>query len=168
MTKSHTLNHEEIRSPEPGILDLKKLVKRYRMCWEVFSECVYVDHKRMQTGFRLELIGTHEASVRNPEPGCVKCQDVFGALRAVAGWILPKEERLSMYEIAIFDNSIKYDTLRRNRPDITLAIRIMHRAGFAPVDPCEERCLKEMQQKLLELGAAPQHWKDRGKNLEAV
>ncbi len=90
----------------------------------------------------------------------MKCQDVFGALRVIAGWILPKEERPSMYEIGTFDSSIKYDPLRRNRPDITPAVRITHRAGFAPVDPCEERCLKEMQQKLADIGAAPQHWKD--------
>lgn len=159
--KDQTVKHDDVQSSEDRFLDLKKMVKRYRVCWEVFPEYVYVDRKRLQTGFRLELIGTHEASAGHPEPGCVKCQDVFGALRVVAGWILPKEERPSMYEIGIFDHSIKYDTLRRNRPDITLAIRIMHRAGFGPVDSCEELCLKEMRQKLSELGAAQQHWKEQ-------
>ena len=158
--KDQALKHDDVQSSGDRLLDLKKMVQRHRVCWEVFPEYVYVDRKRVQTGFRLELIGTHEASVGHPEPGCVNCQDVFEALRAVAVWILPKEERPSTYEIGIFDHSIKYDRFRRNRPDITLAIRLMHRAGFAPVDPCEERCLKEMQQKLLELGARLQHWKD--------
>ena len=163
--KRQTLKHDETQSPEQGLVDLKKLVKRHRICWEVFPEYVYVNQKRLQTGFRLELIGTHGAGVDHPEPGCVRCQDVFGALRVVANWILPNEERLSMYEIGPFDTSIHYDRLRRNRPDIILAIRIMHRDGFAPVDPCEELCLKEMQQKLKGLGAPEQVWKDQERKI---
>jgi hypothetical protein len=161
-----TLKQDELQAGDRALLELRKLVKRHRICWEVFPEYMYVDQKRLQIGFQLELIGTHEIAVDHPEPGCVKCQDVFGALKVVAGWILPKEERPSEYEIGVFDDSIHYSARRRNRPDVILSIRIMHRNGFAPVDPCEERCLKEMQQKLSELGATQQHWIAQENNLQ--
>src|SRR3990170_3796561 len=70
--RSQMVKHEEVQSPERGLVDLKQLVKRYRICWEVLPEYVYEDHERRQTGFRLELVGTHEPGVDHPEPGCVK------------------------------------------------------------------------------------------------
>lgn len=51
--------------------------------------------------------------------------------------------------------------MRRNRPDFILTIKILHRRGYErPVDECEDRCWKEMEERLLELGAARFTWKD--------
>ena len=139
--------------------ELKELVERFRVCWKAWPEYTYVDGKRRQIGFDLDLSGTHEPWVKHPDPGCEHCQRVFAGLRQIAEWVLPKEERLSKYEIEPFDQSIRYTRTHKNRPDVQLAISIAHRGVWEePVDECEERCLKEMEERLRDLGASEGSW----------
>ncbi len=140
---------------------LKELVQRFRVCWKVWPEFIYVNDEKRQIGYELELAGTHEPWVEHPDPGCDHCQRVFQALREIAERILPREERPSMYEIGPFNQSITYWSLHRKRPDIMLTVKIFHRQGYErPVDECEDRCLKEMEQRLREIGACHINWID--------
>jgi hypothetical protein len=140
---------------------LKDMAERFRVCWEVWPEEIFTVSKR-QIGYALELIGTHEAGVEHPQPGCEHCRHVFEALREIAEWVLPRETRPSIYEIGPFDQSLRYSPARRNRPDVILTVKILHREGFdRPVDECEDRCLKEMEQRLRELGASRKQWAPR-------
>lgn len=139
--------------------ELCSLVERYRVCWEVWPESIWADGHRRQVGFQLELYGTHEPGVERVSPGCPACQRLYAALRAIAEWILPKERRPSTYKIGPYDQALRYSPARRNRPDVTVAIKIIHREGFeSPVDACEVRCLTEMQERLRELGALERQW----------
>ena len=95
----------------------------------------------------------------HPLPGCEHCRKVWRALKAVADWIIPREERDSDYDIVPFDQSIHYDAGRKFRPDVSLRIWIRHRSGFdREVDACEVRCLGEMTQRLTEIGARKAQW----------
>lgn len=145
---------------ESALRELRDLVARYRVCWEVWPECIWTDNHRRQIGFQLELYGTHEAMTKaHPLPGCPACQRLYAALHAIAEWILPQEKRPTAHEIGPYDQALRYSPTRRNRPDVTLRIRIVHRHGFeAPVDACEVRCLTEMQERLRELGAQERQW----------
>lgn len=141
---------------------LTKLVERFRVCWQVWPEYIFVGREKRQIGFMLELCGTHEPGVDHPAPGCPHCQRVFVALQAIADGILPHERRASKYEIEPYRQAISYSRARGNRSDVTLTIRILHREGFeGPVDECEVRCLKEMKQRLKELGACEGQWATR-------
>lgn len=147
---------------EISVPQLRELVTRYRVCWEVWPECIWAEQKRRQIGYQLELYGTHEPGFEHATPVCQACQRLYVALRAMAEWILPKEKRPSTYEIGAYDQAIHYSPTRRNRPDVTLRIRIIHRHGFGdPVDACEVRCLTEMQERLRELGAQERQWVTR-------
>jgi len=138
---------------------VRELVGHYRVCWEVWPECIWVNNQRRQIGFQLELYGTHEPEVDHPSPGCPACLRLFTALRGIEEWILPKEKRPSTYEIGPYDQAIRYSPRRRNRPDVTLRIGIIHRQGYeAPVDACEVQCLEEMKDRLKELGAHERVW----------
>lgn len=138
---------------------LEELVERFRVCWRDWPEYIYADGHERQIGFELDLSGTHEPWVKHPEPGCEHCQRVFAALHEIAEWILPKDERPSTYEIEVFDRAIRYTAAHKGRPDVQLAIRILHRNGWdQPVDECEERCLQEMKARLAEIGACRQSW----------
>src|SRR6516225_5784839 len=126
--------------------ELKQEVQRFRVCWETLPDHYYVKGRRRQIGFVIVLAGTHEAGVEHPEPGCEHCRNVRRALRAIAEWIIPKERRDSSYDITPYDQAI-------HRPEVTLQIGIRHRSGFdREVDACEVRCLREMTQRLRELG----------------
>lgn len=144
---------------ETELAGLAQLVKKYRVCWEVWPEYSSVHGSAKQTGFELELIGTHPPAVDHPTPGCNECRLVFSALVDIAEAIIPKDRRDSQYPIDAFDQSIRYAPERSNRPDVTLKIKIQHRSGFGPVDECEKRCLREMEERLQQLGAPQKSWR---------
>jgi len=141
---------------------LRELVTRHKVCWKVWPEFTMVGQEKRQIGYELELAGTHEPGVTHPEPGCEHCQHVFTALRQIAGYIMPREERPSMYETGPSDQSIHYWPLHSNRPDVMLTVKILHRHGYErPVDACEDRCVKEMEDRLRDLGACRLQWSER-------
>ncbi len=153
---------------EPGKAEeLKELVQGFRVCWKAWPELAYVGDEKRQIGHALELAGTHEPSVQHPDPGCEHCRRVFRALQEIAEWILPREERPSEYEIEPYRPAITHWSLHHNRPDVMLTIRIPHRHGYElPLDGCEDRCLKEMEQRLAAMGACRLQWTGHKGKLE--
>jgi hypothetical protein len=146
-------------SAEQSSSTLADLVRRYQVCWEVWPEYIVVGGKEGQVGFELELSGTPEADAGHVAAGSPVCRSVYNALHAVADWILPTEERPSIYEIGPYEPALRYSTARGGRPDVTLSVKILHRRGFdQPVDQCEIRCLEEMKQRLTQLGACQRQW----------
>jgi hypothetical protein len=140
---------------------LKKLVIKHKVCWELWPE-YYVDAKgrKIQVGFELDLVGIHYQPDHLPSPGCDECEKVYEALRQIALWIMPHERRPSRYDIQIFDDALRYSKIRDFRPDVTLAVKIVHRDGFdQSVDACEVKCLNEMEEKLRTLGASKGKWR---------
>jgi hypothetical protein len=138
---------------------LKEIVRDFHVRWEVLPDCYPVKNELRQIGFYLELTGDHESGVENPQPGCEHCRKVWIGLKEIADWILPKEERDTDYDIAPYDQSIHYDASRKFQPEVSLRIWIRHRSGFdREVDACEVRCLKEMTQRLVDIGARKGKW----------
>jgi hypothetical protein len=138
----------------------KQLVKKYRICWEVWPEYLMVAGNKRQVGFELVLAGAHEEGT-HPTPGCPKCLDLFQHLKEIASWLLPDVERQSMYEIETYDSSIHRAVKRRLRPEVMLSLKILHRQGYdQPVDACEVDCLNEMQDKLKNIGAQRDVWQE--------
>ena len=138
---------------------LTDLVRRFQVCWEVWPECAMVGSEKRQIGFVLEICGTHEAGTERPLPGCEHCRDVFIGLREIAEHIVPQEARPSISEIGPYDRAIHYSPTRQNRPEVNLALTILHQAGIEdPLDACQVRCLSETKQRLKQLGAQEGRW----------
>lgn len=138
---------------EETINQLKDLIRRHKVCYEVWPENLVSNGQVVKVGFALEIEGTHEHPDSKVAPGCPHCQEVFNGLQRIAEWIMPAEGRPTTYEVQPFDRAIRYSPKRKRRPEISLTIKIIHRQGFdQPVDECEQMCLKEMRQKLAELG----------------
>lgn len=142
---------------------LKEFARLHRVCWEVMPEQFVAEGGHLlQVGFNLMLYGAHEHGTESPIPGCQQCQGIYRHLRKIAEWIVPKVERPSRYEIEIYDNAVRFDPVRGNRPDVTVTIKILHRSQYdAPVDQCEVFCLHEMEAKLLQIGAQHERWIER-------
>jgi len=54
-----------------GIIDertVRGLIQRYKIRWEVWPEEIYANSHLEQTGFELELLGTHPERDRECEP----------------------------------------------------------------------------------------------------
>lgn len=133
--------------------ELRELVAKLAVRYEVWRHVDIHEDERVKNGFDLELHGTHDHGHTQLSPGCDLCRGTYGDLRKIAESILPKEERLSIYEIPPFDSSLH--TRAGGRLEVVLTICIRHRSEyFAEVDQCEERCLREMIGKLKDLGVA--------------
>lgn len=140
---------------------LREVVVKRRVCWEVFPERVGIRGETKTVGYELVLSGIHLPSDPDPlpTPGCASCKAVFEDLNRISNWILPKGDRESFYEIAHYAPIIRHTRKRRLRPEVTLSVRILHRQRYEdPIDPCETRCLGEMEQKLKQLWACEGEW----------
>ena len=139
---------------------LRALVGRHRVCYETWPESLMVNGQHVKVGFLLELNGIHGHDGDHIRPGCEHCQRTYEDLRQIAEWIMPKEERASYYDVEPFDRALRQTPKRKFRQEVVLGMRILHRHGFdQPIDECEKRCLKEMQQKLAELGVHEGEWR---------
>lgn len=137
---------------------LTEFVRQYQVCWEVWPELLFVNHKQQQIGFQLELSGTHDFAGHHGGY-CPGCKLVFQALHGIVDYILPPEGRPSRYEVGPYEQALRYSPMRGNRPDVMLTVRVLHREGFdLPVDACEVRCLEEMKSRLKQLGACQGRW----------
>lgn len=135
---------------------LSSLVQRYQVCWEVSPEHLPVGQAVRQVGFEVELSGSDKCIEFNPT--CPECLRIRSALETIANWIFERDENVTL-EFSHYGQSISYCAARGNRPDVTLAIRILHRTGFnAPVDRCEISYLERIKNRLVQLGVCEGHW----------
>ena len=144
-------------SPGPHIEDLRKIVELHDAIYEArpHEEIVKVrnETRRVKNGFDLTLCGTHDHGHSTMTPGCQRCIDTYRNLAAIARWIMPTEERPSYYEISAFDMALHSARRPNRRLEVDLTVRIKHRKAWSePIDECERRCLREMEDKLKELG----------------
>ena len=165
-------NIQEARAFEPiGLATIKGLVQQFAVCWEAHPEQAVVTvldlkekARRARTelrkiGFSLELYGTPEPAAENVLPGCHDCLRVQSALKEIADWILPREERRCMYEVEANTQALSYSRVRAFRPDVRAAIQILHRSNWdQPIDEYQGCCLKDMERALHEIGACEGAW----------
>jgi len=136
---------------------LAELVRRYRVCWEVWPEYSGTGQKSQQVGFELELLGTGW-SVGEFDPRCPESAEIHVALDAIARWILETDKQVS-FEIDHTGQSLYYSPARGNRPDVMLSIKIVHRTDFEnPLHENERNYLKKTEDRLRQLGACEHHW----------
>jgi hypothetical protein len=138
---------------------IRDLIQRFKVCWEVWPEWAADKSHLEKTGFEVELLGTHAEGTGHVNPGCDACVEVYDALRKVAEHVVPPNQSLpTFFEIEPFEPALRYAALRKNRPDVLLEIKIMHRTGLGPIDNCEQHCLQLMQNRLDALGAYRGQW----------
>lgn len=140
---------------------LKNLVRKHRVCWEVWP-LFYLDDtgNKVQIGFDLEIFGTHSNEQQTLEHGTHESAEILQDLKKLAESIVPRDQQYCRSEIQVFDNLIQFSPLRRFRDDFTVGIKITHRSGYdRPVDACEIECLKQLQENLHKLGAQKGRWR---------
>lgn len=138
---------------EVNELELRELVEKHTVRYEVWMEYGMVNGAVRPVGFELDLLGTHDHGHTAFAPGCEVCRATYGDLREIANWILPVTTRPTVYNIAPFDSALHLTPKRRSPPEVRLEVHIEHRHDRdQAIDSCEELCLKEMEAKLASLG----------------
>ena len=106
------------------------------------------------------MYGTYPAEAIHASTGYIRAYEIWSALRAVACWIMPATIGGVQCEIEAFDNAIHYSRIRKNRADVELHIRIIHKSGTGPVDEWEVAYLEQMTASLRNLGSPEDsYWK---------
>lgn len=142
---------------------LRRWIRDHRVCWEVSSLQEVNQQGRVAVGYELHLFARHAAGVR-ANPGCSECRDLHEKLRAIAVFVLPREHRPTRYEIAPFDASFHLRPESEWVPEVQLTLEIVHRQGYLrPIDECELRCAREIEDRLHALGAPSRAWSE-GRN----
>lgn len=154
-----SLLRSEIKpSPAEEEAELRSLVQRHRVYWEVRPEPVLDENDEVvKTGFQIGLRGTFE----HDHPlvtGDAESGEVYRDLRKIAEGILPAEDVDPNYRIGVFENAVEYTPSSR-RQDIEVTIKIVSRESKHHVDEGELATLREMKQKLADLGAPRGRWR---------
>jgi hypothetical protein len=76
-----------------------------------------------------------------------------GTIRVFGDRAIPSEHRPTRIEIEPFRPALYESQEVAGADEIALCIRLAHREGWdQPIDACEERCLKEIRQRLRSAG----------------
>jgi hypothetical protein len=140
---------------------LRRIVLRHCVCYEVSPEWSANGGRTTRIGFSISLCGIHENGPgQNDVPGCARCWGTYSALRTIAEWILPEEERTCRFEVGVFDRAWHVaPSARRGRNETVVTISIFHRSNVhAPIDECQQQCLNEMRESLHGLGIRENVW----------
>jgi hypothetical protein len=131
--------------------DYRLIVARHHVHFDVAPEVTFVGDVPRKVGFQLRLWGAHQKGAR-ALPGCPKCLPIVEDLRRLARGVLPPDDRptraiLEPFEPALYDSHVV-----PGADEVALSIRLVHREGYQEaIDPCEERCLKEIRERMREL-----------------
>lgn len=140
---------------------LADLVKRYHVCWEAWPEYSMIGGQERQTGFELELSGTHESATQHIGRGCPACRQIYRALHALTEWALPGQAQRSMYQIGPYEVALRFSAphgcgsngILSAKIDVALKVKVLQLKGFD-----QSAGLRETKENLSELGTGERQW----------
>jgi hypothetical protein len=137
---------------ERDISELAAFAHDHHVHFDVQPDVLIRANDRVRIGFEVRLWAVHARGAR-ALPGCDKCLDLVAELRRLAEWAIPSEHRPTRIEIEPFRPALYESQEVAGADEIALCIRLAHREGWdQPIDACEERCLKDIRQRLRSAG----------------
>jgi hypothetical protein len=132
--------------------EFETFVRDHHVHFDVDPEVTFRDGHRLKIGFEVRLWAVHPKGA-GALPGCSKCHDLVGGLRRIAECVIPGERRPTQIEFEPF-HPVLYDSREvAGADEVAVTLRLAHRDGSErPADDCQERCLKEIRQRLRAMG----------------
>jgi hypothetical protein len=149
---------------------LRQLVRKYRVYWLVMP-AIHINESgsKVQIGYNLALVGTNSKSDKTTlVPGSKESADVFVNLRQIAEGIMPGEDTGVRCHIRDLDNVLFHNLKdqEKNRKSMAIVLQIRHREKFdRPVDNFLMGALKELEERLKNIGANKELWKASSEEL---
>ena len=127
--------------------ELRSSAKRCQACFEVWPAWSVASGPRRQVGFEVDLCG----GVEQPAAGARTA--MYNELKRIAESVLPGDMGDVRVDVMPFDNSFHESPRRGFRPEVVVEIEITHSRAFEqPANAAEERCLRELEKGLAQLG----------------
>ncbi len=150
-------NHQLIRH-------LQLIARQYKVCYEVWPVSSSSERVPTQKGFELLICGVNghlrrNRSVLHPVVGCQHCARSYAELREIAEWIVPLRKPPLSYSIYSFDHALHVaPPNRQHRSEIIITTAIFDQAYYNEQGRCENECLKEVRERLYNLGIREDVW----------
>ena len=139
-------------TPSPEFASLRELAKRRHVHYDVSPEVAYRGGVRVTVGFDLRIWAVHDKGA-HALPGCPKCLALASELSTLVRAVLPEAGRPTIAQVEPLEPALADSAAVPGADEIEVVVRLIHRNGYdTPVDACEERCLREIRQRLRDLG----------------
>ena len=133
-------------------------IQEHQVCWEISPYFEFHQHRKIQLGLNLVLVGRPPAGTAG-DPGGQECAFVFDKLAAIARSVIPEGVR---FHLEPYDASFHLRADTRWEPEVELTAEILHRHGtFEPLDESERHYAAAIARRLAALGAQERTWNPR-------
>jgi hypothetical protein len=132
-----------------GESTFREFAKRYHVHYTVGPELVVDGHGRRAVGFEIRLFAAHPKR-SHVLPGGRGSRALAASLRDLAEFILPDCGTTARLELDPFSPALYESSEVPGGDEVALTIRLLHYSEryAEPIDPAEERCLKQIRAKL--------------------
>ena len=131
---------------------LRECARRHHVHFEVRPEVDILGEARLSVGYQLRLWAVHERGA-HALPGCPWCGVLLAELERIVRWVMPPDGRPTRAEFERTGPALYDSQVVPGADEVALLVRLTHQGDYrAPIDACEERCLKEMRGRLRSLG----------------
>jgi len=134
--------------------NIHKLIEQHDAFYQVLSYYIVQEErthgttKRIQAGFDIDVYGMKASHEQHPGRDYVVG---YVALEKLVETILPHIAESCSVEVITFPSEVVFDAKRQFQEEGMLRIRITHK-GLQPAGETEERALKEIKERLHDLG----------------
>jgi hypothetical protein len=135
--------------------NIHELIKQHHAFYQVLPYYIMVQEerthattKRIQAGFDIDVYGIKPSHEQHPGRDYVLG---YVALEKLVETILPQTGESCSVEVIPFPSEVVFDAKRQFQEEGMLRIRITHK-GLQPAGKPEERVLKEIKERLHDLG----------------
>lgn len=125
---------------------IHEVIEQHRAFYEVVP---YYTAQRIQAGFDVDVYGVKTG--REHEPGR-DYRLVYAALTGLVETMLAHAGESCSVEVIPFSSTVVIDTKRQFQEEGLLRVRITHKGLDQPAGEAEERALKEIKERLQQLG----------------
>lgn len=139
--------------------EFNQWIQEHKVCFEV-APLLYVQNSTLrQTGFELHLFAQHNGN-NKVNPSGTEAYDLYRQLQRVAQTATAANEQPCRCEILPYDFSYRMRLESRLKPEVQLAILVVHHENFFEgVDQSQVECVNEIQGRLTRMGAQPHVWR---------
>lgn len=150
------LGEKDIAGSDPDglILELREIVERFQITWEVTPIDEAESGGSVETGFVLDLNATHEPSADHTGRTCRRCANRMLALKIIGDWLFPPEGKCSFCEVQAYSDFVRGDQQGRQHACSTRALRLVSHLGTGcQLGACHVWCMTQMRAQLKTIGA---------------
>ena len=142
------------------ILALREIVEHFHIRWEMRPHRETESEDKVETGFVLELTGTHELVGHHTGRTCSHCANLILGLRIIGDWIFPPDGKCFFCQVQPHSNFVRGDQHGQQKASSTRTVRLASQVGSrCQLEACHSWCMTKIKERLGKIGARKQEKK---------